>query len=73
MTTEHPPNRLIGRSVRRVEDPVLITAKGAPALRHAADLSGQTMLDIRLRPIVKAPEGLDITPAVMEELGLTVE
>ena len=28
MTTEHTPGGLIGRSVRRVEDPVLITGKG---------------------------------------------
>jgi Skp family chaperone for outer membrane proteins len=38
-----------------------------------ADLSGQTMLDIRMRTVVKHPEGLDITPSVLEELGLTVE
>src|SRR4029450_11115297 len=28
MTTEHTPGGLIGKSVRRVEDPVLITGKG---------------------------------------------
>ncbi len=28
MTTEHPPTGLIGASVRRVEDPVLLTGKG---------------------------------------------
>ena len=28
MTTEHTPGGLIGRSVRRVEDAVLITGKG---------------------------------------------
>ena len=38
-----------------------------------ADLSGQTMLDIRMRTVLKHPAGLDITPEVMEELGLTVD
>ena len=28
MTTEHTPTGLIGASIRRVEDPVLITGKG---------------------------------------------
>jgi len=44
-----------------------------PAEPLPADLSGQTMLDIRMRPVLKHPEGLDITPAVMEELGLTID
>jgi carbon-monoxide dehydrogenase large subunit len=45
MTTAHPPSRLIGRSVRRVEDPVLITGKGCyvddmqfPGMLHMAFL-----------------------------------
>ena len=45
MTTEHTPGGLIGRSVRRVEDPVLITGKGCyvddmqlPGMLHMAFL-----------------------------------
>ena len=44
MTTEHTPGGLIGRSVRRVEDPVLITGKGyvddiqLPGMLHMAFL-----------------------------------
>jgi carbon-monoxide dehydrogenase large subunit len=45
MTTEHTPGGLIGRSVRRVEDPVLITGKGCyvddiqlPGVLHMAFL-----------------------------------
>ena len=45
MTTEHTPDGLIGRSVRRVEDPVLITGKGCyvddiqlPGMLHMAFL-----------------------------------
>src|SRR5215831_7249173 len=45
MTTEHKPAGLIGRSVRRVEDPVLITGKGCyvddiqlPGVLHMAFL-----------------------------------
>jgi aerobic carbon-monoxide dehydrogenase large subunit len=45
MTTEHTPGRFIGRSVRRVEDPVLITGKGCyvddiqlPGMLHMAFL-----------------------------------
>src|SRR5215831_8194875 len=45
MTTEHMPGGLIGRSVRRVEDPVLITGKGCyvddiqlPGMLHMAFL-----------------------------------
>jgi carbon-monoxide dehydrogenase large subunit len=45
MTTEHRPGGLIGRSVRRVEDPVLITGKGCyvddmqlPGMLHLAFL-----------------------------------
>lgn len=36
-------------------------------------ISGQTMLDIRLRPVVRAPKGLDITVDVLEEMSLPVE
>jgi carbon-monoxide dehydrogenase large subunit len=45
MTTEHTPSGLIGRSVRRVEDPVLVTGKGCyvddlqlPGMLHMAFL-----------------------------------
>jgi len=45
MTTEHTPGGLIGRSVRRVEDPVLVTGKGCyvddvqmPGMLHLAFL-----------------------------------
>src|SRR2546426_8482210 len=45
MTLEHTPGGLIGRSVRRVEDPVLITGKGCyvddmqlPGMLHMAFL-----------------------------------
>jgi carbon-monoxide dehydrogenase large subunit len=45
MTTEHTPGGLIGRSVRRVEDPVLVTGKGSyvddiqlPGMLHMAFL-----------------------------------
>jgi carbon-monoxide dehydrogenase large subunit len=45
MTTEHTPGGLIGRSVRRVEDPMLITGKGCyvddiqlPGMLHMAFL-----------------------------------
>lgn len=45
MTTEHTPGELIGRSVRRVEDPVLIRGKGCyvddihlPGMLHMAFL-----------------------------------
>jgi aerobic carbon-monoxide dehydrogenase large subunit len=45
MTTEHTPGGFIGRSVRRVEDPVLITGKGCyvddiqlPGMLHMAFL-----------------------------------
>ena len=45
MTTEHTSGGLIGRSVRRVEDPVLITGKGRyvddmqlPGMLHMASL-----------------------------------
>src|SRR5207245_5409199 len=45
MTTEHTPGGLIGRSVRRVEDPVLVTGKGCyvddiqlPGMLHMAFL-----------------------------------
>jgi aerobic carbon-monoxide dehydrogenase large subunit len=45
MTTEHTPGGLIGRSVRRVEDPVLITGRGCyvddmqlPGMLHMAFL-----------------------------------
>ena len=45
MTTEHTPGGLIGRSVRRVEDPVLIRGKGCyvddiqlPGMLHMAFL-----------------------------------
>lgn len=44
-----------------------------PADPLPSDLSGQTMLDIRMRPVLKHPEGLDITPEVMEELGLSID
>jgi carbon-monoxide dehydrogenase large subunit len=45
MTTEHTPGGFIGRSVRRVEDPVLVTGKGCyvddiqlPGMLHMAFL-----------------------------------
>src|SRR5262249_39249351 len=45
MTTEHTPRGLIGRSVRRVEDPVLVTGRGCyvddiqlPGMLHMAFL-----------------------------------
>jgi len=36
-------------------------------------LSGQTMLDIRMRPVLRAPDGLDITAHVLQEMAITSE
>ena len=35
-----------------------------------ATTNGETMLAIRMRPILKSPDGLDLTPDVMDELAL---
>jgi len=39
----------------------------------ATGMSGQTMLDIRLRPVLRYPDGLDITVDVLEEMALAVD
>lgn len=36
----------------------------------AAGISGQTMLDIRMRTALRYPDGLDITPDVLDEMAL---